>query len=159
MPQPQTIGARIGQQAPDFRLPDHRGGTVQLSALRGVAPVLLHFFPFAFTGVCAGEWAALRALDDDLARTGTVLLGISCDSPHALAAFAEREAIGHDLLSDFWPHGAASTAYGLFLEDKGFALRGTFLVDVAGIVRWSLVTGPAQARDVDEIRVGLKLLE
>lgn len=153
-----SIGARVGEPAPAFSLPDHRGGRVRLEELRGT-PVLLHFFPFAFTSVCAGEWVALRTLAPDLARTGTVLLGISCDSPYALAAFARQSGIEADLLSDFWPHGQVTRDYGLLIDDKGFALRGSVLLDRAGIVRWVQVNGPAQARDPEQARAALLLLE
>lgn len=66
-----------------------------------------------------------------------------------LKAWQEIEGFGFDLLSDFWPHGAAARAFGVFDERSGHALRGSFLVDADGIVRWSVVHPRGQRRDLD----------
>jgi len=154
-----SVGLDVGEQAPDFTLPDHRGGKVTLSSHRGQASVLLHFFPFAFTNVCTQEWRSIRDIREELDLSGAVLLGISCDSPYALADFAERAGIQHDLLSDFWPHGRVSREYGLFLEDKGFALRGSYLIDIDGRIAWSAITGPAQDRTIADYVHALRTLQ
>lgn len=111
---------------------------------------MLIFYPFAFTGVCTGE---LRALRDELptfVNDDTQLLAVSTDSIHTLRIFADQEGLEYPLLSDFWPHGQTSRAYGIFDEDKGCALRGTFVIDRAGVVRWTVVNAISDARDVDE---------
>lgn len=144
-----AIGLGIGEQAPDFELPDHRGGKIRLSRLRGDSAVLLVFFPFAFTNVCTSELVALGRRLETLQEHGVRVLAVSCDSPYALAAFAEREHVAIELLSDFWPHGEVTRAYGLLLEDKGFAMRGSFLIDRDGRIAWSVVQGPADERDAD----------
>lgn len=64
----------------------------------------------------------------------------------------------HPLLSDFWPHGDVSKAYGVFLDEKGFATRGTFVIDKDGMVRWSVVNGPGEARNSDEYKAALAAL-
>ena len=69
---------------------------------------------------------------------------ISVDHPFALKAWADAEGYDFPLLSDFWPHGAVAQAYGVFNDDGGMALRGTFLVDTAGIVRFAEVNGPGE---------------
>ncbi|MGA1592658.1 MAG: redoxin domain-containing protein, partial [Candidatus Nanopelagicales bacterium] len=74
---------------------------------------------------------------------------------HALRAFAEKENIKTILLSDFWPHGAVAKEYGVFLEDLGFANRGTFLIDKSGIVRWKTITSPGEARVSEEYKKAL----
>ena len=62
------------------------------------------------------------------------------------------------LLADFWPHGAVAKAYGVFNDDVGFANRGTFLVDVDGIVRFSEMNGPGEGRDPQAWREAIKEL-
>ena len=59
------------------------------------------------------------------------------------------------LLSDFWPHGRTARDYGVFWEKTGFAIRGTFLVDAAGVIRWTLVNGPGEARDFSGYRTAM----
>ena len=67
-----------------------------------------------------------------------------------LRVFAEQEGLEYPLLSDFWPHGEVSRAYGVFDEEKGCAVRGTFIIDKEGVVRWTVVNGLPDARDLNE---------
>jgi len=150
------MSVTVGQQAPDFTLVNQRGEAVTLSDLRG-RKVVLVFYPFAFSSTCTEEMCALRDRSDDFGDD-TVLLGISVDTKHALRVFAEQEGLGFDLLSDFWPHGAVAQAYGVFLADSGKATRATFVIDRAGVVRWSVVNHPGQARSVDDYRTALAAL-
>src|SRR5215217_4897025 len=118
----------VGDTAPDFSLPDQDKQVVSLAALRGT-PVLLVFYPFAFSGKCTGELCQLR---DELAvytDAGVEVLAISTDPVFALKAFREAEGFDFPLLSDFWPHGAIAQAYGAFNEKAGMAQRATFLVE------------------------------
>jgi peroxiredoxin (alkyl hydroperoxide reductase subunit C) len=62
------------------------------------------------------------------------------------------------LLADFWPHGAVAQAYGVFNDERGFANRGTFIIDTAGVVRYAEHTPPAQPRDQDAWRAALAAL-
>lgn len=128
--------------APDFDLQDQHGAPVRLSQFRGEKVVLV-FYPLAFSGICGGELAALRDRPLD-AR----VLAVSVDSVFALRAWSDREGYGFTLLSDFWPHGQVARAYGVFDEAKGLALRGTFIIDGAGVIRWSVVNPISSARDV-----------
>jgi peroxiredoxin (alkyl hydroperoxide reductase subunit C) len=73
----------------------------------------------------------------------------------SLRAWADAEAYFFPLLSDFWPHGEAARSYGVFWEQTGFAIRGTFLVDRSGVIRWTLVNGPGEPRDFDGYRAAL----
>jgi peroxiredoxin len=81
---------------------------------------------------------------------------VSVDSKATLRAFAEEEGYDFNLLADFWPHGAVSKEYGVFLENKGFANRATFVIDVKGIIRSSFITAPGEARSLDEYRTALE---
>jgi peroxiredoxin len=147
-----------GDPAPDIELSDQHGRTVRLADFRGRKNVVLMFFPFAFTGVCTGELRAVQAGLPAFQNKDTQLLAVSCDSMHALRAFSDAEGLDFPLLSDFWPHGTASRAYGVFAEDKGCALRGTFVVDTAGTVRWTVVGGLPDARDIGDWAKALQAL-
>ncbi|MFE9847274.1 peroxiredoxin [Streptomyces sp. NPDC005576] len=152
------MAIEVGSQAPAFELKDNHGRTVTLSEFRGEKNVVLLFYPFAFTGVCTGELCALR---DELPRfenADTQLLAVSNDSIHTLRVFAEQEGLEYPLLSDFWPHGEVSRAYGVCDEEKGCAVRGTFIIDKEGVVRWSVVNGLPDARDLKEYVTALEAL-
>jgi peroxiredoxin len=141
----------VGDKAPDFELRDQHGQPVRLSSFRGREAVLLVFYPWAFTGVCGGELHALEAARADLAAKGVALLAVSVDSMYSQRVFAEREGFTFPLLADFWPHGAVASAYGVLHEDAGVARRGSFLVDIEGTVRWTVLNEIPDARDIDEM--------
>ena len=142
-------------QAPDFELVNQYGQTVRLSDFRGKKAVAIVFFPLAFSGTCTGELCALR---DNLALFEdhrVELLGVSVDSKYTLRAWAEQEGYDFALLADFWPHGAVAKEYGVFLEQKGFANRATFVIDVNGVIRASFITAPGEARSIEAYREAL----
>jgi peroxiredoxin len=149
---------REGEPAPDFALSDQHGRSVRLGDFRGRRHVVVMFFPFAFTGVCTGELRAVQEALPGLQNDEVQLLAVSCDSMHALRVFSDTEGLEFPLLSDFWPHGAASRAYGVFAEDKGCALRGTFVVDKAGVVRWTVVNALPEPRDLRAYTKALQAL-
>ncbi|WP_225821089.1 peroxiredoxin [Streptomyces naphthomycinicus] len=144
------MAIQVGDKAPDFELKDNHGRSVKLSDFHGEKNVVLLFYPFAFTGVCTGELCELRDNLPKFSDRDTQLLAVSNDSIHTLRVFAEQEGLEYPLLSDFWPHGNVSRAYGVFDEDKGCAVRGTFVIDKEGVVRWTVVNGLPDARDLDE---------
>ncbi|MEV0690408.1 peroxiredoxin [Streptomyces sp. NPDC050388] len=144
------MAIQVGDKAPDFELKDNHGAPVRLSDHLGQRNVVLVFYPFAFTGVCTGELRELRDNLPLLADRDTQLLAVSNDSIHTLRVFAEQEGLEYPLLSDFWPHGEVSRAYGVFDEGKGCAVRGTFVIDREGIVRWTVVNALPDARDLNE---------
>ena len=148
----------VGAQAPDFELKDQHGQDVRLSSFRGVRNVLVVFYPLAFTGTCQGELCSLRDNLNDFVNDAVQTLTISVDSSPTHRVWAEREGYTFPLLADFWPHGAVAQAYGVFNPDRGFANRGTFIIDQQGIVRFSEMTAPGQARDQDGWRKALAAL-
>jgi len=148
----------VGETAPDFELKDQHGQQVRLSSFRGRQPVLLVFYPFSFTGVCAGELHALEAEWPELRSSGVALLAVSVDSMFTQRVYAEREEFSFPLLADFWPHGRVASSYGVFSESAGAALRGSFLIDTDGIVRWTVVNEIPDARDLDEVRKAVAAL-
>lgn len=145
----------IGDVAPDFTLKNQNGEQVSLSDYRGKKNVVLMFYPFAFTGTCTGELCAIRDEHVSFLNDETEVLSVSCDSHFTLKKFAETEDLTHNLLSDFWPHGKVAKEYGVFLDEMGFASRGTFIIDKDGIVRWSVVNGPGDPRNTDDYRLAL----
>jgi peroxiredoxin (alkyl hydroperoxide reductase subunit C) len=137
----------VGSIAPDFDLRDQNNAEVSLATLREEHHVLVVFFPFAFSPICTGELDRVR---DDLGSFGNdrvATVAVSVDHPFALKAWARQQRYRLPLLSDFWPHGATARAYGVFQPERGFALRGTFLVDRTGIVRFAEVNQPGEPRD------------
>ncbi|WP_225754713.1 peroxiredoxin [Actinotalea sp. Marseille-Q4924] len=146
-----------GDPAPDVTLLDTHGTPVTLGDLRG-GPVAVVFYPFAFSRTCSAELCELRDNLEDFDAAGVRLLAVSCDPVPALRAWSEQEGFGYDLLSDFWPHGAAARAFGVFDDDAGMAVRGSFLLDGDGIVRWTLVNPRGVARDLGEYRAALAAL-
>jgi peroxiredoxin len=148
----------IGSAAPDFELSDQHGNKVALSSFKGKKNVVVLFIPFAFTGTCTGELCAMR---DDLSsfqNDNVELLAISCDSMFTQRVWAEKEGYQFPVLADFWPHGAVAQAYGIFDEARGCALRGTFVIDKEGIVRWQVVNGLGDARSNDDYKAALAAL-
>lgn len=139
----------VGDTAPAFQLRDQHGVEQSLGSRSGQRNVLLVFYPFAFTGVCSGELLALQEHLADWAERGTDVLAVSCDPVPSLRAFADREGLTLPLLSDFWPHGKVSKAYGAFDDSLGAAGRSTYLIDTAGTVRWTVRSAIAEARDIN----------
>ncbi|RJL34359.1 peroxiredoxin [Bailinhaonella thermotolerans] len=144
-----AVGA--GDVAPDFELPDQHGAPVRLSSvLAGGTPVVLVFYPLAFSGVCAAELSELRDALPRFTAAGARLLTVSVDSVFAHRAWADREGYEFPMLSDFWPHGEVAASYGVFDDEKGVALRGTFVIACDGVVRWAVVNPIPSARDAGE---------
>jgi mycoredoxin-dependent peroxiredoxin len=139
----------VGQPAPDFTLTNQFGSAVTLSELKGKKVVLI-FFPFAFSGLCTGELCEIRDRIGSFQSDDTVTVAVSCDTKFTQAIFAERDGYTFDLLSDHWPHGAVAQAYGVFNDDRGVALRATFIIDADGIVRWEVRNAIPDTRDVAE---------
>ncbi|MFJ6534588.1 peroxiredoxin [Paenarthrobacter sp. NPDC091711] len=144
----------VGQLAPDFELLNQYGEPIRLTDFRG-RNVVVVFFPFAFSGICTGELCEIRDNIAAFEDSDATVLAISVDSKFAQRAYAEHEHFGFDLLADFWPHGAVARNYGVFDEASGMALRGTFIIDAAGIVRYVVVNPRGQARDLTEYRQAL----
>jgi mycoredoxin-dependent peroxiredoxin len=152
------MAVEVGQEAPDFELKDQHGQPVRLSSFRGAKNVVLVFYPLAFSGVCSGELCALRDDFPEVDRDDVELLTVSVDSTYAHRAWADNEGFEFGLLSDFWPHGGVARLYGVFDEDRGLSVRGTFIIDKAGMVRWKVVNPTPQARDIADYQKALAAL-
>lgn len=148
----------VGQEAPDFALSNQHGEPIRLAGYRGAKNVVLVFYPWAFTSTCTGELCEIRDRIGSFDNDETVTLAVSCDSKFSLRIFAEREGYEFNLLSDFWPHGDVARAYGVFNDKAGVAVRGTFVIDRAGIVRYAVVNAIPDARDPLEYEKALAAL-
>jgi peroxiredoxin len=139
----------VGEQAPDFTLPSTSGQKVTLSSLRG-GPVLLAFFPLAFSGTCTAELCDMRDHHDQFARRGVTVFPISVDHTYSLKEYKAKYNMQVDLLSDF--KREVSKLYGVLLEERFYANRAYFLIDSAGVIRWEHVEdNPSNRREDAEI--------
>lgn len=132
------MAIRTGDRAPEFDLEVERRQRVRLSDFRGRANVLLVFHPWAFTPVCEEEARDLQANLGAFRAAETEVVFVSCDPPHARQAWKEQIGAEYVFASDFWPHGVAARAYGVFDEERGCPVRGTFLIGKDGVVLWTL---------------------
>jgi peroxiredoxin len=144
------VAIATGEQAPEFELEVSPTERVRLADFRGRSNVLLVFHPFAFTPVCELEARDLQENLESFRHAETEVVFVSCDTSAARRAWRAQLGAEYTFASDFWPHGAAAKAYGVFNERTGAPLRGTFLIDKAGTVVWSLVE-----EDDDEQRTEL----
>jgi peroxiredoxin len=141
------VAIRTGDRAPEFDLEVRRGERVRLSDFAGRSNVLLVFHPFAFTPLCELEAQDLQENLDSFRNAETEVVLVSCDPSAARQAWRRQIGAEYTFASDFWPHGAAASAYGVFNEANGAPLRGTFLIDKEGRVIWTLVTEEDVRRD------------
>lgn len=126
----------VGSKAPDFTLMNQDRQAVTLSSLRG-RPVVLAFFPAAFSSVCTKELCTFRDSLASLNNANAQVLGISVDTFFTLKAFQDSQRLTFPLLSDF--NKQVIRDYGVFNEDmiglKGIAKRAVFVIDKDGVVR------------------------
>ena len=152
----QTVPT-VGSVAPDFTLPSTSGEKVTLSALRG-KPVLIAFFPLAFSGTCTAELCEMRDDHEQFAARGVTVLPISVDHTYSLKEYKAKHGMHVDLLSDF--KRDVSRSYGVLLEDRYYSNRAYFLLDRDGVIRWEHVEeNPGQRRDDAEILAAIDRLE
>ncbi|HEY1913775.1 MAG TPA: peroxiredoxin [Vicinamibacterales bacterium] len=130
------MSAEVGSKAPEFSLTNQDRETVTLSGLKG-QPVVLAFFPAAFSSVCTKELCTFRDSIAQLGKAKAQVFGVSVDTFFTLKAFQDAQKLTFPLLSDF--NKVAIRDYGAFQEDmigmKGIAKRAVFVIDKDGIVR------------------------
>jgi peroxiredoxin len=146
------MALRVGDDAPDFELRSHRGGTVKLSSFRGERQVVVAFHPLAFTPVCATQMSGYQTNLERFASLGAAVLGVSVDAQPAKAAWAQTlGTISFDLLSDFHPHGDVARRYGVYRENDGISERAIFVVDKQGKIAWARTYAIPEQPDTTEL--------
>jgi peroxiredoxin len=143
----------VGSKAPDFTLTNQDREPVTLSAQRG-HPVVLAFFPAAFSSVCTKELCTFRDSLARLNKANAQVYGISVDTFFTLKAFRDDQKLTFPLLSDF--NKQAIRDFGVFNEDmiglKGIAKRAVFVIDKDGVVRYREVLDDARNEpDYDKV--------
>ena len=131
-----TRTLKVGDIAPDFTLPSHNEGRLNLQWYRGRKNVVLAFYPGDWTPVCTAQIPEYHTLLGRFAEMQTQVLGISVDSVPCHVAWAKSiGGLSFPLMSDYFPHGEIARLYGV-LSERGFAERVVLLVDKSGVIRY-----------------------
>jgi peroxiredoxin len=146
-----------GTPAPDFTLPKSPDAKLRLADTRG-HPVILAFYPADWSPVCGDELGVFNEVLPEFQRYGAELLGISVDSVWCHKAYASARKFEFTLLADFEPKGAVSRAFGAYRAQDGFSERALFVVDAAGIIRWSYLSPVGVNPGADGILAALEAL-
>ena len=128
-----------GTEAPEFKLPSTPDQTVSLAEFRG-RTVILAFYPEDWSPVCSDQMALYQELLPEFRKFDAELLGISVDGIWSHLAFAKDRNLHFPLLADFEPKGDVARAYHVYRAEDGTSERALYVIDAAGIVRWSYVS-------------------
>jgi peroxiredoxin len=141
----------VGSFAPDFTLPTHNEGELNLTWYRGRKNVVLAFYPGDWTPVCAQQIPMLQRLVERFTNFNCQLLAVSVDSIPCHQAWARSlGGLSFPLMSDYFPHGAVAQKYGV-LSLNGYAERSLFAIDLQGIVRYIDKVPPASIPDNERL--------
>ena len=151
----------VGAKAPDFTLTSQDRAPVTLSAVLNKGPVVLAFFPAAFSGVCTKEMCTFRDTMSELNRLSANVLGVSTDTFFALKAWADAQHFTFPLLSDY--NKTVIRQYGVVNPDmiglKDIAKRATFVIDRAGTITYREILDDARNEpDYGKVREALAKL-
>lgn len=151
---------QVGQLAPDFEMEGVVGSDFKTKGLydyRGKWLVLF-FWPLDFTFICPTEVTAFSKRINEFKEIGAEILGVSIDSKFTHLAWTEQIGkINYPMLSDITK--AVSREYGVLIEDQGIALRGLFIIDPEGVLRYQVVHDLSIGRNVDEVLRVIKALQ
>jgi peroxiredoxin len=128
-----------GTTAPSFALSDQSGSVMALADLRG-KPAVLAFYPADWSPVCGDQMALYNEVLPLFADLHARMVGISVDSRWCHGAFSESRNLRFRLLADFEPKGAMARDYGVYRSQDGTSERALFVLDSAGVVRWSYLS-------------------
>ncbi|HYP51990.1 MAG TPA: peroxiredoxin [Pyrinomonadaceae bacterium] len=154
-----TNVAKVGQPAPDFEMPSTKNiqtlkENVRLADHKGQWVVLL-FYPLDFTFVCPTELTTFSDRYDDFQGIGAEIIGVSTDSVYSHRAWLQTprdkngvEGLRYPLASDITKQ--VSRDYGVLIEDRGVALRGLFVIDPEGVLRYAVVHDLNVGRSAEE---------
>ncbi len=122
-------GVDVGARAPYFESVDQHGAPVTLQTLLAGGGFVLMFYPLTFSPICT------RELDDLRDLAGVRAVSVSCDSMFVQRTFADAHGVDYPMLTDFWPHGAISTAYDAFDAARGISRRVSLAIGADGVIR------------------------
>src|SRR3989442_1428592 len=142
-----------GTKAPDFILNKAPDAKLSLSDLRG-RPVILVFYPADWSPVCGDELALFNEVLPEFQRYDAQLVGISVDGVWCHKAYANSRNLAFPLLADFEPKGEVSRQYDSYRAKDGFSERSLFVIDAAGVIRWSYLSDVAKNPGADGVLVG-----
>ena len=134
-----TTALAAGTPAPDFSLHATPDQLVSLSDFRG-RPVILAFYPADWSPVCGDQMALYNEILTEFQRFDAELIGISVDGAWCHIAFSHDRRLRFPLLSDFEPKGSVARRFGVYRESDGTTERALFVIDAAGVIRWSHVS-------------------
>jgi peroxiredoxin len=135
-PVDSVLKVKVGQIAPDFTLKAVSGKKVSLKDYIGQKNIVLSFVPAAWTPVCSDQWPGYNIVQDLFEENDAVLLGITVDNIPTLYSWTNQMGrLWFDVLSDFWPHGAVASRYGILRSD-GTAERAIIIIDKKGIIHY-----------------------
>lgn len=143
---------KVGEKAPEFVLKDQNKEEIDLAKLKG-KKIILSWHPLAFTSVCTDQMRSLERNYDRIQEKGdTVVIGLSIDPFPAKQKWADILCIDNvKIVSDFFPYGQVSKAYGVFNEENGASKRANVIIDEDGNVKWVKVYQPSELPDIDEV--------
>ena len=149
----RSLPVAAGDAAPDFTLQTQNREDWNLAEAIKKGDVVLCFFPFAFTGVCGTEMKCISSEMAEWQKKGAQIVGVSCDSPFTLKAWAAAENFAHPLLSD--QHRSVCKAYGIYWADMNTTNRATIIIgksaDGRGSVKWVQTREPGKGMNWDEV--------
>jgi peroxiredoxin len=147
-----------GTKAPEFKLHSTPDQTLSLAEFRG-QPVILVFYPEDWSPVCSDQLALYQELLPEFQKFNAALLGISVDGIWSHVAFAKDRNLHFPLLADFEPKGEVAKTYQVYRATDGTSERALYVIDAAGIVRWSYVSPVGINPGADGILHALESLE
>jgi peroxiredoxin len=156
------MSIQVGDRAPSFALAAKPGEVMDVGALIGKEPIVLLFFPLAFSSVCTAEMCHFRDTWSQWTALGAKVFGISIDSPFVTERFRQEEKIPFPLLSDF--NKTVATSYGVLMDDlkgmKGVAKRAVFVIGRDGNVAYAAVNDdPSKQIDFEAAKAALAKLK
>jgi peroxiredoxin (alkyl hydroperoxide reductase subunit C) len=139
-PTDSALKVKVGDVAPDFSLPAVEGGTVSLSQYRGKKNVAISFVPAAWTPICSDQWPGYNISKKLFDKHNATLIGITVDNIPTLYSWTKQmcnpnEKLWFPVLSDFYPHGAVASRYGVLRSD-GVSERAVFVINKKGIITY-----------------------
>jgi peroxiredoxin len=149
---------KAGTKAPEFSLKTTPDQTVSMGELLG-RPLVLVFYPADWSPVCGDQLVLYNEVLPEFQRHRAALVAISVDGVWCHIAYAKHQKLRFPLLSDFEPKGEVARSYGAYRKTDGFAERALFVIDPAGVIRWSYVSPIGVNPGADGILSALEAIE